>query len=258
MNESLIDYSQETITLQQYYEVYCLQLNKLNKSINNLNIKNKKTLKEFVPQVEKLNDYLYTLSSLIKQIESSDSSRIKKHLQMIKEIKSNASSQYINFNERFIFMMKNENQTDFSYDNLSVSSSSNNGSKKGSISEVTGVKASQVSQVNQVNQVKFPMILKNDSQKLKNKELEDVLKSINQALKLSKDMKDSLRRSDDSVNSIEANIIEVNSNLKQGNKEISLLKNKESGGYFKYFIMLGVSFVIVLILVYIIYRKVSK
>jgi t-SNARE complex subunit (syntaxin) len=153
-------------------------------------------------------------------------------------------------------MMKNESQADFSYDNLSVSSSSNKGSKKGSISEVQTLKGSQVSQVTQVNQVKFPTILKNDSQKMKNKELEDVLKSINQALRISKDMKDSLKRSDDSVNSIEANIIDVNSSLKQANKEVSLLKNKESGGYFKYFIMLGVSFVIVVILVCLVYRKV--
>ena len=257
MDEPLLDFNQELISLQQDYDLYCIYINKLNNDINDLNEKSpsKKSnwIREFLPKVEKLGNFLSTLNCKIKAIESNDSNKSikyrQKSMKTTQEIKSKASNLYQNFNDKFINVLKPEPNSNKKQHAKSINETHPSEINLGSQQVKT-----QIVKTNSDKALLTNNNFKRDLNNMRNEDLDLILKISNQTMQISKEMKNSAYRAESSINTIEANIVSVNDNLKNANNETTKLQDNSSGSISKYIWILIITFIITIIICILVYK----
>lgn len=219
-SERFLDYNQDIMTLQQDYELYHILLNKLNKEVVAMENSDEESkaiwLKRFVNEVERLNNYLHTVNSRIKHIESCQYSNSQNYEQ-IKDIKIKAAKQYESFNTKFL--------------------------------EVVTMKNKKNKEEKSQNK---PKSLVKDMKSMRYEDLELLLKISNETMKISKDMKNSVIRADGSINTIESNVLVVKDQLRNADKETLTYYQNNNSNLSKYifYSFLCILIVIVLLIVY--------
>lgn len=245
LSSPLLGQNQEVEKIQEDYSLYSIYLTKIQmevKAIENLNSDEKsQAIKKIIPSIEKLGDYLNSLNKEIKHLELNEiekSNKDKKLLKTLKEIKLNASTQYEEFNSKFLEVAQ--------------------------ISKVNNKSSINKSQPQQQKLQEFKQITDNSSKgaslskdlkQFRNEDLEIILKISNQTMQISQEMKNSIIRADGTLNTIEANVLHMNNNLQNAEEETSkYAKNNDESICGKLWLLLA-SFILVTILILYIYYK---
>lgn len=196
LSEPLNNYSPEVEGLQNDYNTFNIFVTKINREVDEINKKTNeernKAIKQIIPSVERLGDFLSSLNQKIKHIESNEIEKLgklkeSKVLTSINNIKLNSVKDYECFNKKFqdLLNKKSENKND----------------------------------------------LNKEVKKMRNEDLENILKISNQINQISKEMKRSLHRTDESINTIEYNVVEVKENLQKSNSETDKFSQNNTTSY---------------------------
>lgn len=218
LSEPLNNYSPEVEQLQNDYDTFKIYITKLNKELDEINKKpieeKNKWIKEIVSRVERLGDYLASLNQRIKHIESNEIEKLGK----LKESKILTS----------ISNIKSNSVRDY----------------EGFNKKFTEILTNKTENKNTLNK---------EVKKLRNEELENILKISNQINQISKEMKRSLQRTDESINTIESNVVEVKDNLQNSNNETDKFANNNTISYRWLAWSVLITTLIVICLIYYIY-----
>lgn len=276
MSEPLLCFSQELDSLQQDYETYLLKISQYETELNNVkklisnntelketnsytNINNKnnnkpnsinknKWFKDFTPKLETLDKYLNVLNAKIKHIECSYDYKFKSipnhELKKVVYIKEDASKKYEDFHKNFLYTIK-------SYSNLSkitnkLKSENNNiNDKERTISDNSKHRKSSGGS----------SMFKTEIGMMRNEDLEKILHLTQQTLSISKDMKNSMNRTDGSLNTIEKNVLNVKSSLQNANNETNKYYNRENKISPLKYITISFFIIVIVIALLVIYLK---
>lgn len=255
LEEQFIGTNQEIEQLQQDYELYNMFLSKVNQQLPEIqklidNNQRANAIKEIIPKVEKLGGFLNSLNHRIKYIEASENERgvkNRKTLKALTEIRQKASSQYDDFNKRFLNVVTIKSQTQLQ-----------GGPSQELNSSEEGVKAQQQMLADRKTTQSSLSSLKSDIKQLRQEDLELILKISNQTMQISQEMKNSLARSEGSINTLEANVLDIKENLKNANKETTKLYNNNDSSICNYVWFLITVVILVIALGYFVYYELTK
>lgn len=261
MNEPLLNINAEMESLEKDFESYSFYVTKLDKDLNvassNDATSSKNWVREFVPKVEQLGNYLGTINYRIKNIESEDNYNSKQNQRIsrkVKEIKYHASTQFEVLNKKFIDIIKPKNQsaqrTESSKrtDQLNSSDFIDDAKVSQQLQDIR--KASTISEKNSS--------FSKDRKEMRYEDLELLFKICNETLEISKQMKSSVNRAEGSINSIEANVLNVKDNLTNANKETTKLYNENKSSVSKYVWFFIIALALTIFLVWFLYYKISS
>lgn len=250
-DEPLLVNSQQVEQLETDYDLYCMFLSKIESQLQEIeriqdNRERSYAVKEIIPKIEKLGDYLNSLNHRIKNIEASGLEK-KFNNKTLKDIKQQAASKYEIFNKRFLELVnvkkakaKEVNQNYSQEFNQETNSKSN-------------TKVDQVV-INVRKQTSSSLdSLKQELKHLRQEDLELILKISNQTMQISQEMKKSLSRAEGSINTLEANVIDIKENLKNANKETTKLHGNNNSSICNYVWLLITITILVIALIGFIY-----
>lgn len=259
MNEPLLNVNAEMESLEKDFESYSFYVTKLDKdlSVSNTNdaTNSKNWVREFVPKVEQVGNYLGTINFRIKNIESEDNYNSKQNQiisRKVKEIKYQASCQFEALNKKFIKIIKPKNQS------IQYSDSRRN-DQLNSSDHIDDAKAPQQQDISKRSSVSEKnSSFSKDRKEMLHDDLELLLKICNETLEISKQMKSSVFRAEGSINSIEANVFDVKDNLTNANKETTNLHNENKSSISRYVWFFVIALAIAIFLVWFLYYKIRS
>jgi hypothetical protein len=254
-DEPLLVNSQQVEQLENDYDLYCMFLSKIELQLQEIeriqdNRERSYAVKEIIPKIEKLGDYLNSLNHRIKGIEASGLEK-KFNNKTVKDIKQQAASKYEIFNKRFLELV---NVKKTKSNEVNTNSNTNNYQENTQESSIrSNAKVDQVV-INVRKQTSSSLdSLKQELKHLRQEDLEMILKISNQTMQISQEMKKSLSRAEGSINTLEANVIDIKENLKNANKETTKLHGNNNSSICNYIWLLITITILVVALIFFVY-----